>query len=143
MRPRRPIRAGVAALVVAASVGTAAVTVSAKPPPTGGGGGTRIFELSGSVEDLWPGSREPLLVKIENPYRFTTGVDSLDVDVASASSTCPASVLSVEPLAGEVRIRANREATVELRVNLDADAPDACQGATWQLTYRATARRLT
>jgi hypothetical protein len=105
------------------------------------GGGPR-FALSGSVDGPWPGATKPLVVTVDNPYRFEILLISLDAEVSAASAACPASILHVTSLAGEVRIAARGQTTVALMASLDADAPNECQGVEWGLTYSATARRI-
>jgi len=125
---------------LAAITAAGAVNAFAAKPQGGSGGGPR-FALSGKVEELWPGAQVPLKVTVENPYRFDILLTSLSVGVASASPSCPASVLHVSPFDGEVRITGRGQGTVELMASLDSEAPDGCQGVEWALTYTATARR--
>lgn len=132
----------VMAALVAITLGAMAA-FAAKPsvgdkPPKGGGA---HFTLSGSVDGLWPGGTMPLVVAVDNPYRFEIVLTALDVKVAAASAACPAPVLHIPPFAGEVRIPARGQTTVGLVASLDAAAPDECQGAEWGLTYTASARR--
>ena len=133
------------ALVVITCIAAFALAAGAARPGGGDGGGgttTAPFELTGNVEGLWPGGSQPFMVKIENPYRFDIVVLTVAVTVGpTAPTSCPSSVLSVGTLPGEVLVRARGEAVIELTASLDSSAPDSCQGATWPLTYTASARR--
>jgi hypothetical protein len=128
-----------AALAAITTVGV--MNAFASKPDRGGGKGGHDFVLSGRVEGLWPGARVPIEVTAENPYRFDIVIDSLHVGVSAVSASCPASVLHVSSLVGEVRIAARSQGTIELEVSLDSEAPNECQSATWALTYTATAQR--
>jgi hypothetical protein len=117
-----------------------------KPPDTpnphvGEAGGGPRFTLSGNVDGLWPGAQRTLVVTAENPYPFDIVLTSLNVGVAAASASCPASVLHISSPAADVRIAARGRRAVELVASLDPDAPDGCQGAIWTLSYTASARR--
>ena len=128
------------AITTGAIAASAAMPPSAAKPDHGRAGGPR-FELSGSVDGLWPGGQRPLVVTVRNPYPFDIVLGSLTVGVASASAACPASLLHVSTFDGEVRIAGRGTGMVELVASLDPGAPDECQGAEWELTYSATARR--
>ena len=129
------------AITTGAIAASAAMPPSAAKPDHGGRAGGPRFELSGSVDGLWPGGQRPLVVTVRNPYPFDIVLGSLTVGVASASAACPASLLHVSTFEGEVRVASRGTGMVELVASLGPDAADACQGAAWELTYNATARR--
>jgi hypothetical protein len=103
-------------------------------------GGPR-FTISGSVDGLWPGGRRSLVVIADNPYPFDIVLTSLSVTVGDASVACPGSFLHISSLTAEVRIAGGGQRAIELAASLDADAANDCQGATWALSYAASARR--
>jgi hypothetical protein len=131
--------------VTAGALLLGAMAATAKGPPPGGGGGpssTDVFELSGSVEGLYPGADLELPVKVENPARFAVRLLTLDVSVADSAPTCLASEIVVGAYAGGVEVPALGEVVVELPIMMRPSAPDACQGATFSLTYIGTAERV-
>ena len=135
------VMAALVAITTGALAASAAMPPSAAKPDHGGRAGGPRFELSGDVDGLWPGGQRPLVVTVRNPYPFAIVLGSLTVGVASVSAACPASLLHVSTFDGEVRVAGRGTGTVELVASLDPGAPDECQGAEWELTYSATARR--
>lgn len=129
--------------VTAGALLLGALAATAKGPPPGGGGGpsTGAFELTGSVDGLYPGANLALPVRVENPARFAVRLLTLEVRVADAGPGCPASTISVGPYPGGVQVPARGEVVVDLPVTMIPGAPDACQGATFALTYRGTAEK--
>lgn len=122
---------GVAACVIAALllVGLSAPSVHAED----------TFELAGEVGGLYPGVNTTLDVEVTNPYRFAIRVISTTVTVLDARPACPASMLEIGDSQAPVEVPPGGVATVPLAVHMSADAPDACQGATWPLEFTGTA----
>lgn len=96
--------------------------------------------LSGSVEGLTPGAARSLSVTIANPNGKPVVVASVATSVTTPSGTCPVTALTVGDLAAPVTVPAAGSAAGTLPVRLAADAPDACQGATFALRFSATGR---
>lgn len=97
------------------------------------------FTISGEVDGLYPGVRATLEARVTNPHPFSIVVTSVTAVAADARASCPASMLEIEGTAEPVEVPARETAVVLLAVRMDRDAPDACQGATWPLTFRGQA----
>lgn len=98
------------------------------------------FTVTGEVDGLFPGSSAALPVLITNPQAFAIHVTSSGVTVGDANPACPATLLTVDgatTMSGDVAPGAT--ATIPLVIQVDRATPDACQGATWQLQFLATA----
>ena len=121
--------------------------------PGGGNGqppdrGTKTFAISGSAQGLYPGGTAPLALQLENPSAFPIRVVSLTVQAANSDKAgCSANNLvvpSYEDAAGsgdDVVVPRRGTRTHTLQVGLVATAPDACQNATWSLSYSGRAVR--
>jgi hypothetical protein len=132
-----------------ATVVTSMVAVGALAAPPRGGGGQPgsggddpgTFEISGHVDGLAPTVVRQLAMRLENPARFDIVVEPLQVAVGDAAPGCPANALAVALADVPVVVPARGETTVTVSVALIDDPPDACQGATFPLTYTGTAGR--
>jgi hypothetical protein len=93
------------------------------------------FAITGQVDGLYPGADMTLNARVANPYPFTIRVTSLGVTVRDAGPACPASVIEVQDSRAQGDIPSNATGTVPLEIRMDPTAPDACQGATWTLTF--------
>lgn len=98
------------------------------------------FSISGYAAGLVPGAHGSLRLKVHNPHRFDIRVTSIETRVG-ASATCPASNLSVRRFSGHKKVRARHSRYVRVRIAMAASAPDACQRATFPLTYKGRAVR--
>lgn len=114
--------AGVVALVI---VGFAEVPSAAQD----------TFEISGEIDGLYPGVDATLEARVTNPHPFGIEVNSVAVIVADASSRCKASMLTVDGSSESVNVPPGGTGTIPLAVEMDRDAPDGCQGATWPLEF--------
>jgi hypothetical protein len=134
---------GVAAVAVVALavVGITGIATAAK-----GGGGSRGANpkpliVNGSVEGLFPGVPNILQVSVTNENNTAIAVASVVVQASDAGPECPASVLTFTPPPPGQVITAGATANVPVTVEIAADAPDACQGATFPLRHTVTAIR--
>jgi hypothetical protein len=98
----------------------------------------RTFKLSGSVRGLYPGGLGHVAVTVRNPYRKTLRVRALRVLVRDALPGCPASSLRIRPFQGYVDVRPRRSRRVWVAVRMVPSAGDACRGARFPLSFRAT-----
>lgn len=140
----RAVRAGLSvglALLVAFVAFVAAGTAVAARKPPGAPPSSAAFELSGAVEGLYPTVGAQLAVKIENPYAFPISVGTLEVAVGDAGPGCDGSDLVIEQVPLPQLVPANGELTITVAASLTDDVADACQGATWPLSYTATASK--
>lgn len=126
-------------LALALTGGSAAAAIAAGALETTSEQGQPIT-LSGQVEGLVPAAGRDLVVRIANPNGAPLVVSSVATDVASPVAGCPSSALQVGDLRAPVTVPANGAADGTVLATLAADAPDACQGVRFALTFRATGR---
>lgn len=109
--------------------------------------------LEGRVAGLYPGAVVDLPVEVRNPAQAEIMVTSLAVEVGEpgprsapeVAGACGPDSLTVgssaAPGGGDVAVRVpvpiGGSATIAVPVALRADAPSACQGVSFPLTYRA------
>jgi hypothetical protein len=148
-RPGAPRRSRHTLPLLVATVLASMLAVGALAAPPRGGGGKPgsggdapgTFEISGHVDDLAPTVVRQMPLKLENAARFDIVVEGLAVAAGDAGPGCPASALAVGVAEMPVLVPARGETTVTVSVALIDDPPDACQGATFPLTYTGTAGR--
>jgi hypothetical protein len=100
-----------------------------------------VFELQAHVSGLFPGATIVEPVQVHNPQDYPVTVVSTEVLIADASAGCTASNLDASAVGGDVEVAAGSDAAVPVAFHMAADAPDACQGATFPLTFVATGTR--
>jgi hypothetical protein len=138
--------------LVTASAAVASVTHARRPSQA-----DRDLELVASVQTgfgitgvpvngLYPGATLPLTVKISNPYAFRIkiGKPSAKVGASTNRPGCTGAATNLSVVGGGVgslAIRAHRSKSVVLQVAMPATVDDACQGATFTLSFRASAAR--
>ena len=109
-------------------------------PGAGGGVQTGTFEISGSVDGLFPGASRPLELTFDNPATFAIRVTQLEVVAANSDDpNCTKNNLETPAGAIDVLVPGNASATHTAFVAMANDPHNSCQGATWTLTYTATA----
>lgn len=119
---------------------------SATTPVIGDGQGTagaqqgapKPFAISGTVDGLYPGASQPLVLTFTNPNDTAIRVTDLSVTVAAASPDCPGSLLSFSTLA-PLGVPAKGTASGQVDTRMSESASELCQGVRWQLTYSGTA----
>jgi hypothetical protein len=98
------------------------------------------FEIAGEIDDLYPGARVPLNVRVTNPNDHELRVRSIEVEVQN-SDIAGCGRGWVRP-GRNVRVSAlvppKSSAFLSYPVWMLDDAPPACQGATWTLNFRGT-----
>jgi hypothetical protein len=114
---------------------------SQSPALTPAAGRTMLpFEIAGEIDDLYPGARVPLNVRVTNPNDRKLRVRSVEVEVQN-SDIAGCGREWVRP-GRNVRISAlvppKSSAFLSYPVWMLDDAPSACQGATWTLNFRGT-----
>ena len=100
----------------------------------------RPITLGGQVEDLVPAAPRELVVRFANPNGAPLLVSSVTTEVSSPTASCPASALRVGDLRSPVTVPAQGAASGAVAVTLAGDAPAACQGVRFALSFRATGR---
>ena len=98
------------------------------------------FNLSGSVDGLFPGFSGSVDVLVTNPQRKTLTVTRVVAKVSSPSVGCPASSVTVGAFEGSLKIKRKRSDHVALPIAMSPSAPDACQSLTFVLKYTGTGR---
>jgi hypothetical protein len=98
------------------------------------------FVIAGEIDDLYPGARVPLNVRVTNPNDHRLRVRSVEVEVENSDrSGCgrewvrPGRNVSVSAL-----VPPKSSAFLSYPVWMLDDAPASCQGATWTLNFRGT-----
>ena len=132
---------GPAAFVVMVIVASAAVAAAPDEPGAPPDRGRREFRIAGSVEGVVPVAVVPLVLSIDNPEAFAIRVESVEVTVADANPSCAADNLIISEVPTPIDVQRRGQEQVTLDATLRPEANDACQGATFALTYSATAAR--
>jgi len=97
------------------------------------------FTISGGATGLYPGRTSPLVLTMHNPRPAAIVVTSVTTTAHDASSTCPASNLTVAAFSGQLLVPAGGSAQTSVPVSMALSAPDACIGAAFPLSYSGTA----
>lgn len=113
------------------------VTVGGFGAPPAGAADT--FTVSGEVSGLYPGIDTTLPARVHNPLDVTLRIVSLGAVTTADDPACPEDYLVVADATPDVVVAPGASATVPLGVHLDRVAPDACQGASFSLTFRGVA----
>lgn len=143
MRGARPalVAAG-AALVAAAAVAAAAggdggrdaaepQARAADPPPA------RAMRVRGNVRGLRPGVPRRLVARVINRTGARLVVREVGARALSASGGCPPDALRVATKRVRRHLGPRQRIYVRLRARLAASAPNTCQGARFELRFRA------
>jgi len=101
-----------------------------------------LVSLSGSATGLFPGASVPLPVKVRNRGARPLVITRIQVLAGAPGAACAGSNLRVAiPKRSGLRLGAHASATTTLSLQMLQSAPDACQGATIPLRFKARARR--
>lgn len=101
-----------------------------------------VFRVTGRVAGLYPGIDRTMRVRIRNPHAFPIKVKRVRVIVSDASPGCAASTIRIAKGKPARPIRPRRTTKIRLRVRMHADAPAACAGARYPLTFSGKAVRV-
>jgi hypothetical protein len=113
---------------------------SGEGPGQGGGIATGTFQIGGQVAGLYPGAARPMVVTFTNPAAIAIRVTQLDVIAASSNHIgCTAQDLLMPDSAVDVVVPAGSSTTHTVYVGMIDDADNACQGASWALSFSGTA----
>jgi LPXTG-motif cell wall-anchored protein len=124
------VRRLLCAVLLAASVVTLTATVA--------GAADTQFTLTTNYTGLFPDADVTVPVTVHNPMAYDLAVHTADVQVGNASTGCAAGYLEASSFSGDVVAPAHGDATVPIRMHMLASAPDACQGATFPLSFTAS-----
>ncbi len=117
------------------------VLLAALTPVAAGGGVARAadhFVLSADLSGLYPNVDADFPVSVTNPADFAIAVQSASVAIGDANPSCTATYLTARSFSGDVVVPAHGSATFPIHLHMAGSAPDACQGATFPLTFTAT-----
>jgi hypothetical protein len=98
------------------------------------------------VAGLYPGARRPLRVTITNTYAFPIKVAAPTAKVAATTNRagCTGTAANLGVTSAGLRslsLRAHKQKTVVLEVAMPSTVANACQGATFTISFRARATR--
>lgn len=134
----------------------AAAAVAAHVAAPGGGPDRGRMELIASVKHavsvtstpvtgLYPGASKNLTLHIKNTYTFPVKVTSVKTKLATATNHpgCAGARtnLLISSHAGAINIKPKKTKTAIMTVVMPATVVDACQGATFKITFTAHAVR--
>lgn len=135
-RVQRRGRAAVAAVLLAATLLVLGHRVLAAPSTSVEG----RLRLNGRVHGLAPGLAKRMSVRITNRYAIPLRIETISVEADSTDrSGCSPSMLRAVPFPTQRLLRPMSTRGFRVLVSMNAEASDACQGATFTLTLRATA----
>ena len=100
------------------------------------------FTLSADFVGLYPNANVDIPVTVHNPQSYAIAVHAASMVIGDASPTCTAANVSAQNFSGDVTVPAGGTATFPIRMHMYASAPDACQGATFPLTFTASGASL-
>ena len=134
-----------AALIVGAPArpderGIATIELAAKKP-----GSPKDFTVTQPAVSLGlvPGGTVPLVISIHNPNNTDMAVTSIAAAVGNSDKAdCAAANVTVDALPAStypLKVRDGKSTTVTLTARMVVDPPNACQGASFPITYTATA----
>ena len=96
------------------------------------------FTLTTSYTGLYPNADASVPVTVHNPADYELAVHTADVRVGDAGPACPATNLEAFSYSGDVVAPPHGDATIPIRMHMPSSAPDACQGATFPLSFTAS-----
>jgi LPXTG-motif cell wall-anchored protein len=96
------------------------------------------FTLTTNYTGLYPDADVTVPVTVHNPMAYDLAVHAANVRIGDASGGCTAGYLEASSFSGDVVAPAYRDTTIPIRMHMLASAPDACQGATFPLSFTAS-----
>ena len=96
------------------------------------------FELSGNFTGLYPDADLVVPVTVHNPQRYAVMVTTATIVIGDATAQCGAANLSADRFSGGIMLDAKASTTIPIRMHMAANAPDACQGVTFPLSFNAS-----
>jgi len=124
------VRRMLCAVLLVASVVTLTATVA--------GAADTQFTLTTNYTGLYPDADVTVPVTVHNPMAYDLAVHTAAVQVGNANPGCTADFLEASSFSGDVVAPAHGDTTIPIRMHMLASAPDACQGATFPLSFSAS-----
>jgi hypothetical protein len=131
----------IAVIVSAAGIAVATARAVATVEVLRPGRTPKEFSITGHVNGLLPGQPTKLPVRIRNPWSWAIRVTSVTVHVDASGRPCPVGNARIHGFKGSFVVTPRSTRELLLSAGIRAGAPAACQGATFALTFRGTARR--
>ena len=131
------LRRAAVACLIGLAVTTSAEIAGAAEVPSGS------FSVSGSVGGLYPGAVAQLPVRVDNPEPRALRLESITIVAANANEGCDATNFSSAGFQGSLIVPARGSLVVPVEVRMPRSAPDACQGATFALTFGGSGELVT
>jgi LPXTG-motif cell wall-anchored protein len=100
------------------------------------------FTLTTDYTGLYPNADASVPVTVHNPKGYELAVHTAAVTVGDASPGCRAANLEASSFSGDVVAPPHGDATIPVHMHRLASAPDACQGATFPLSFTASGEPL-
>lgn len=105
-----------------------------------------VSVTSTPVTGLYPGATKPLTLRIKNTYSYPVKITKLTTKIAAATSrpgcTGSRTNLLVSGALGKVTIKPKKASKpIVMTVVMPATVVDACQGATFKITFTVHATR--
>ena len=113
------------------------VTVGLSASGRAGAAGSDQFTLSADFTGLYPNADLTVPVTVHNLQTYDVAVRAATVIVGDASAACGATNVVAHLFSGDVVVASGAGATIPVRLQMLAGAPDACQGVTFPLTFDA------
>ena len=125
------------AAVLAASVAAYAALGGADrgPAPRAAPGTGSPVRIRGHIEGLYPGQQTTIQARARNRTSGPVRLRWVLTDVGRAGSGCASRWLRTERIEPRAWIAAGERLRLEIPVAMPAAAPDACQNATFPLSY--------
>ncbi len=106
----------------------------------------QVLDAQGNPAQLIPGVNRVLRLTVNNTNNQDISVQTLTVTAANATGpkipskgTCPSTMLTVGSFTGPLFVGKNSTANYDFTIQMKSTASDACQGATFPLTFGANA----
>jgi hypothetical protein len=135
------VRIGSGRLRVACYAAALLVLCAIAPKGAGTAEAAMGFSVKGKAGPLFPGTTGDLVLTIKNPFDFAIVVHSVRVTVRDASGACGGENLQTPGMTSDRKIKALSRVKVTVPITMAADAPNACQGKSFPLSFSGRATR--
>jgi hypothetical protein len=104
--------------------------------------GKRSTQLTvgGRVSGLYPGARKGLRVRVANGSRRPVTVTAIRAQAGLAQPGCTAKNVRITGYRGKLRVKRHHPRQVRVPITMDLQAPSACQGARFPLSFAVKLR---
>jgi hypothetical protein len=141
MTGMRPLATACTLVVLLSVAAFAYANFVGTPAPSHFSHKQRPVTITGSVENLHPGTPTLMVARARNNTRHRIIMRRLRLKVRDASTSCPRTMLQTKTLRRRNSLPPRRARTVPIEITLVAGAPDACQQAFFPIKFKARAKR--